>query len=467
MDHSLDNYAEFETELTALEEESRKKKLQEKEAQRADLNIETRIKIISRYFLRLSWHRKKELVLTIIRNLNCMDSILRLISYMSVWFGKMATYTNVSAQCKLADPQIIMDHNRSMQLDYLEATIAEDVQWIAGLSKVNQVQVIISLLQLGGGGLQKKIYIPTVKIYNEQVHKLEKNEKTPSQKDLMSVLEEEIELKKKEDQYPKHHQLTIAVDKLRKKWDETILKHTKEVFGAKINEKTDNVEKKSAKTENKKAHKKDKKGGKTATESPDWIQMLPIWIIKKIFDHFDNKTLQYLKKVNNHWAYVCDSLMKDRHGKEFLNEAIAKMSSKVDQEILKEYYEREKNLQAKREPECSTRRRIKKLITRGAVLKEMRPNVPKSKQTSTCLTTSLTDRQDPSFYDPIEKLEVFPRLIREDLLLYKSYPCILKDLNILIDVEAEVEKQKDTLSYSLSQIMSDTFSLSEANLADW
>lgn len=232
------------------------------------------------------------------------------------------------------------------------------------------------------------------------------------------------------DKYPPDHPRSVEVTKMRKKWEEATGKLRQEVFGLKPSP----------------------KAAKKPPESVDWLQMLPIWIVKKVLNYFDHKTLQSLKKVNKYWAFVCEGLIKDRQAKALLDQAIQRLGEASQAQNCPQQASMVKNPRQKR---------LDGLKTRGAVLETMRPKVAKPQQVQTSLVTSLP--KAASICKPLEKVAVFPRLIREDLLLYTRYSCVLKDVNILVDLQ----EHRRTLSYSLSRQLSDTFSLSEVNLSDW
>lgn len=41
------------------------------------------------------------------------------------------------------------------------------------------------------------------------------------------------------------------------------------------------------------------------------IQLLPVWIIKKILSYLDKKTLETCKKVNEYWKYIIADYLKE------------------------------------------------------------------------------------------------------------------------------------------------------------
>lgn len=274
--------------------------------------------------------------------------------------------------------------------------------------------------------------------------------------DLQAILD--IEDPNDSTMYPQNHPLTMEVEKMRKKWEEIIQKYRREVF--EVEAVSETPTKKSNKAPSKKAQKNTKT---TPLQTIDWVQMLPIWVVKKIFNYVDLKTLQFLKKVNPYWAYVCDSVIKDRQARTLLDQTIEKLSSKVDPEVLKQSLDNNKTKQLKT-VDHPREKRLKGLLNRGAVLPSLRPKVKKSQQVRWAMINMLSKGTD--IVDPIDKVVPLPRLIKEDLLLYKKYPCLLKDVNVALDVEESVKRQ-DTLSYTLTQPLSDAFSVSESDLIGW
>lgn len=65
------------------------------------------------------------------------------------------------------------------------------------------------------------------------------------------------------------------------------------------------------------------------------IQLLPIWIVKKIFSYLDAKTLKKIKSVNKYWEYAVTDLQKEQKAKKNLDKFIRKME--VSTTYLKYY----------------------------------------------------------------------------------------------------------------------------------
>ncbi|KAH1022806.1 uncharacterized protein LOC109533271 isoform X2 [Dendroctonus ponderosae] len=433
MDYTLDSYGNFDDEQHMLETEGRKKADMQKREDAAQIEENFRLKCIRGYYMRLSWHHKKQFILAIVQSIDCFDTLLRIISYISSLYGKMAAYSDASTHCRTEPDQILVDHDRSLEGDFLRETICNDLGWLSTLPHPRQILLVLSLLQMGGSGLIRKMYIPIVNIYNRKLLLQEQAE--TQQLDVPDVFaQSELD---DSDKYPSDHPMTMEVTKMRKKWDDAIAKLHQEVFGLK-----------------QPSQKPTKAAKKPQDNGVDWIQMLPIWIVKKILNYFDQKTLQSLKKVNRYWAFVCDGLIKDRQTKVLLDQAIQRLRPNLEGQQLW-------NNQACSKARNPREKRLDGLLIRGAVRENMRPKVRKTQQVHTSLVTSLP--KAASICKPLEKIAVFPRLIREDLLLYTRYPCVLKDVNIVVDLE----EHRRTLSYSLSRQLSDTFSLSEVNLSDW
>lgn len=52
------------------------------------------------------------------------------------------------------------------------------------------------------------------------------------------------------------------------------------------------------------------------------IQLLPVWIVKKILSYLDKKTLDTCKKVNEYWKYVIADYLKEIATRAQLNKEI-------------------------------------------------------------------------------------------------------------------------------------------------
>lgn len=47
-------------------------------------------------------------------------------------------------------------------------------------------------------------------------------------------------------------------------------------------------------------------------ESLDQLQLLPIWVMKKILWYLDKKTLNKVREVNAYWDYVIDEVIEEK-----------------------------------------------------------------------------------------------------------------------------------------------------------
>ncbi|KAL1501396.1 hypothetical protein ABEB36_006720 [Hypothenemus hampei] len=438
MDYNLESYGNFDNELQALEVEAKKKKILKSQEEWNEHLTDLQFSCLCDCFLRLSWYQKKRFLLSIIKNIKNVNILVRFIGYLGPLYGKMACYSQVSANCKRPSEQIVVDHNRSLEWDCLKSTLCVHFQWLTSLPPYRQILLILALLQLAGGSMVRKIYLPVINHCNKQLMAEETANRMGHNTEVESV-ERVILVNEDNVKYPKDHPCTVEVEKLKKKWDDLIKKYRQDIIGEGQSTK---VNKKTKKTKS-----------KASSEHMDYFQTLPIWIVKKILNFLDIKSLHNMKKVGKYWANACNDLIKDRRMRTTLNKLI--LINDID---IPEISDGSKAL-------TSRQRRLHGLMNRGAVLNELRPKVKKSLQTRTCLLTSIDKTEEICRY--IDKFLVFPRLIREDVLLYKPYPCLLKDLNVILDVENDLMNQQATLSYSLSQKLSDTFSISAANLSDW
>lgn len=54
------------------------------------------------------------------------------------------------------------------------------------------------------------------------------------------------------------------------------------------------------------------------------LQVLPVWIVKKIFNYLDAKTLKKIKNVNSYWAYIVMEIAEEKKAMKFINKHIKK-----------------------------------------------------------------------------------------------------------------------------------------------
>lgn len=55
------------------------------------------------------------------------------------------------------------------------------------------------------------------------------------------------------------------------------------------------------------------------------IQLLPIWIVKKIFGYLDPKSLKKVREVNTYWCYVADDVSKEKTCRKYINKVLRKL----------------------------------------------------------------------------------------------------------------------------------------------
>ncbi|XP_030766042.1 uncharacterized protein LOC115890060 [Sitophilus oryzae] len=465
----LDSYIDFTEEQEIINSATQKKAEVERAKDDRDRELEMRIKSIEEYFVRLSWRHKKSYIIAMASQTQHSEVLVRGLAYIYTCFGKFAAFADTRPEVKLEVNQILIDHDRTLDKAYLREIGINDLQWINTLNKDKQLKLFIELLRLGGNGLKRKLYIPLLGIYKKFVLKAESMQiyGMADDTDLEQIIANELD---DTDKYPQDHPMSVEVSKMRKKWDDFIKKYRQEVFPiATKNEKPDKKpDKKGEKTSTKPektASKKSKKKEKESDVVLDWIQILPIWVTKKIFSYLDLKTLKDIKKVNAYWSYASDSLIKDRTCRKFIDETLEKLKQNVNPEILKQCEEEFAMETGHRRRLSPGDRRLMLLKSRGAIKEEMKTKIKKSEKCKENIITSLAKSENVCL--PIEKLDAFPRLIKEDSLIYNEFPCLMKDVNILINIEDDVRRQRDTLTYSLSCQLSDIFSVSQITLEDW
>ncbi|XP_076269053.1 uncharacterized protein LOC143201707 [Rhynchophorus ferrugineus] len=461
MDINLDSHVDFTEEQEFLESVAKKKVELEKERANREQEFAMRFEVIKGYFSRLSWRHKRGFFLSVISQCSSMTMLVRILSYVTISYEKLAAYADVKPHCTLELDQILMDHDRTLENNCLRDSGKQDLEWIASLTKEKQQEMLLQLLIVGGRGLTRKLYIPLLSLYNRRVQ--EQQLLRTGELNTEANLEELLQSNEFDDidKYPQDHAMSLEVTKLRKKWDEGIQKYREEIFAA---SKTA-LDAKGRKQDKKETARKNKGKNADKDDISDWISILPIWITKKIFAHFDNKTLQSFKKINVYWSYVCDGVIKDRQARKSIDETVEKLMKNVDLDVLKQCEAEEPSIPMPRIINPGERK-LKKLWTRGATIDKIRPKIRQSEQAQFSGIASGIPAEDSSS-KALNIVKTFPRMIKEDLLMYKEYPCLMKDVNILINVEADIKQQRETLSYSLSRSLKDTFSMSQITLSDW
>lgn len=142
---------------------------------------------------------------------------------------------------------------------------------------------------------------------------------------------------------PKYEECLISFEN---KCDSNIIGHSEvKKFNTMINQYRKKVEKeagvkvvkkgkeKSKKSENRKNEPKKKSSSKTSksekgksSQEADFIQLLPVWVVKRIFSYLDDKTLAQIKKVNEYWSYIVENLKSDNKARKSLDNKLDKIN---------------------------------------------------------------------------------------------------------------------------------------------
>ncbi|XP_056631493.1 uncharacterized protein LOC130441733 [Diorhabda sublineata] len=371
---------------------------------------------------------------------------------MSLGHAKMDVYSIVDPETNFVYDKLILDHNRMLGEKTLEETIENDLEWFETLDDYQQINLTLGLIRISGGNVKRNLYIPLYRIYIKSICELHCKQFPKSGKSTV-VLEEPPQ--ENSQIYDPKHPDTIEVEKQRKKWFDLIQKYKQEVMQETSKKK--NKDKKKTKEKKKKATKSSKK---EKDKGKDLIQLLPIWIVKKIFGYIDTKILVKLKQVNSYWAFVISELIKEKNARQKLDAALDKMKAAMDPEVFE---------RAEQQPEEQQSKPIGKKVfyELGAIDKKIVPKNLKGLVDAGIDTDAAKARVDE--YNMITGEWVhFPRFIKEDLELYRFRPGFLQDVGVEFDIVNEIERQKSFLTYSLSKsVCSLKISIKPEMLDEW
>ena len=135
---------------------------------------------------------------------------------------------------------------------------------------------------------------------------------------------------------PKHQKVL----ELEKQWNQTINKMKEDLAKRMPTSKQEKQGKSKKKGSMKSKDKKKKNKKKEDEDQMDWVcikeatiatnlllqvQLMPIWIVKKIFSYLDKKTLAKAKKVNAYWKWAIEELAKDKKVRKMLDKSNKKL----------------------------------------------------------------------------------------------------------------------------------------------
>ncbi|KAF5269575.1 hypothetical protein FQR65_LT05913 [Abscondita terminalis] len=160
---------------------------------------------------------------------------------------------------------------------------------------------------------------------------------------------------------------------------------------------------------------------KTISESNDldFLQLMPITIVKKIFGYLNSKTLKTIKQVNLYWEFAVNDLQADMKGRKTLNKCIKKMKKSLPEEQV--YEESSYNILRTAYDKSYPKKRLRRLVHRGAALRKLtNPLV----DTTAFKISSWTDKSNDldSYYLQVENLKLFPRTLTVSHPLHQQAP---------------------------------------------
>nr|XP_023016803.1 uncharacterized protein LOC111506091 [Leptinotarsa decemlineata] len=174
------------------------------------------------------------------------------------------------------------------------------------------------------------------------------------------------------------------------------------------------------------------------------------------------KTLLTIKHVNSYWSYVVQEILKERKTREKINKYLETLEAKIDPKKL------ESSLKSSEKPSYKTPKRLHNIYYElGAIPKKIVPTQKKN-LVDTCLISEATKELEDEFALHTGELVSFPRLIKQDIQLYRHLPCFLQDVNVRYDDGSDIQRQRSILTYSLTSIMSTLkICVNEQDLSDW
>ncbi|XP_044253463.1 uncharacterized protein LOC123004327 [Tribolium madens] len=381
------------------------------------------------YYLRMSWQRKLSFFDELIKRIKSLATMKLAISTLQSLLGKLTAYCKSTTATPMNYDKVLYDHDRMLDKDILEENIALDLEWFESIEDQEQVAYLIAFLSISGQAL---MWIFIANLQSELAHRL----KTQVKK------EEEKEEKKDSEGLQTHdlddpkHQKCLQLEKI---WVESMGKFRKKVYTEK---------------EPQKKSKKTKKKGKD--ESLDWIQIMPIMIVKKIFNYLDKKSLTRAKKVNAYWKWAIGDLLKDRKVHKSLN--------KIDKKLRKASggcFSPESDFSEVRERVGHTERRLRKLQTRGAILEQLRQTSLPADKTYALITDAFQTFSEIAPF--VSDVTMYPRVERKNSPIWKKPKFIVKDLEIICEDTGDLSLSEDdtgihtNFSSSVPTVGSDAF----------
>ncbi|XP_071050368.1 uncharacterized protein PF3D7_1225600-like [Onthophagus taurus] len=403
------------------------------------------------WYLKASLKNKLKVLTLMVENLNDESYLNILLSSFNFETDKLTMYSECNSRAFYIYDIKLRDHNRGLDDEFLNATISKFIGWYSNLENSQQITAMIELFKVSGGAILKSI----CDVIKNQLRNQDKNkviadsieekidlnqlflEKKPEEEDKDGSVKTDKHKKGKEGKHKKGKEhkskkgkkkehkkpltpLEIDIEKKKKIWEDEIKKYRISVEGKPNTGKKKGKKDKSSKGKSSKSTKTSKKSGKGKKGEKnlvDQIQMLPIWVVKKIFSYLDKKTLKKVRTVNVYWTYIVDDLAKD------------KKTMKPVQKILKKM---KKNIAELDSPDLKPtglldglshrEKKMMNLADRGAIDPAIRNVIKISAEGKTLLERAIT-MADSQFKIPNTAYKAFPRAEgnKKDLLTLPKF----------------------------------------------
>ncbi|GJQ82267.1 hypothetical protein Trydic_g19466 [Trypoxylus dichotomus] len=409
--------------------------------------LEIRISCLIAWFVRASSATKTRWLDSMLEHLQDKSYLDHIVYVSNYNLDKLQVYSQCQPSTPVIYDKCLNDHDRSLEKTCLEETFKSDLSWYASLKSEQQVQIIMELLALCSGCLVKRFFECAKKERLKEKKRvackslLYQNELMDVTVDSNTTLAIGVEIPAND-----NSELALEIRQKAKMLNDAFSKYQHKLYGTRQKSKGNDTRRESIASGASKTHRGSQdtkksgsnqttrskssggKDGKQKSKSPviDQIQMLPVWIVKKIFNYLDQDTLKKIRSVNIYWAFVVDDLLQERTCRKSINSMIKSMEEKLKCLNLKNAFEPPKT----GDGITNLQKRMIKLADRGAVTPKLRTvSVSKTKNhpltekvAQECMHQSLTEQGSH------EVLESFPRNIPTNSQLLATPNEVLGDL---------------------------------------
>nr|CAD7406772.1 unnamed protein product [Timema cristinae] len=327
----------------------------------------TRFACLQEWFLRASWTKKIRFTTHLLRDSTDHQFTELFLNSIGVYQTKDVVYAACIDSREFPYDAVPQDDDRAMDPRVLDSTMANDSVWFFTLDRGDQLTVMLGLLCLGGGALVRNIHkesteiirtrrwvdrmisgigeapnsgqtsltrnvLKSVKIstaHNEKPHK-EKSKTNGNLKDKIGMTKHNInnkdegEVQKVVDEEEVgvvkgvETELEAKVRELEDSWEKRLDSMRQEINTDKARvsmnkyvEKRVNPKLKSAKVKK-----------EPFREDVDRVQLLPLWVNRKILRNLDRETLTTVRSVNLYWSVMVDDVLKEKQVRKRINQII-------------------------------------------------------------------------------------------------------------------------------------------------